>query len=118
MVVGSFTEDDAVMAFMTIEFYRSLYMADGTTDTDQLLDTVPIKVTGEMNDMPLKPIGPEEVKNALFQTFPTKALGPDGFPAHFFRDIGASVVGSSRQWCCECCTEKMIQQSSTIRILS
>jgi hypothetical protein len=95
-----------------------MYTAEGTTDTDQLLDTVPTKVMGEMNDMPLKLIGPEEVKNALFQMFPSKAPGPDGFLAHFFRDIGTYVAGSSRRWCCECCVEKMIQQSSTIQILS
>jgi hypothetical protein len=53
-------------------------------DTDQLLDAVPTKVIGEKNDMLLKPIGPEEVKNTLFQMFLTKAPGPDGFPTHFF----------------------------------
>jgi hypothetical protein len=46
---------------------------------------VPTKVIGEKNDMLLKPIGPEEVKNTLFQMFLTKAPGPDGFPAHFFQ---------------------------------
>jgi hypothetical protein len=83
----------------------------GTTDTDQLLDMVPIKVTGEMNDVLLKPIGLEEVKNALFQMFPTKAPipVPDGVPAHFFSNIGTSVAGRSQQWCCKCYVEKTIQ---------
>ena len=70
---------------MTTDFYKTRYTAEGTADTDQLLDTVLTKVTGAMNNMLLKPIGSEEVKNALFQMFPTKAPGPDGFPAHFFR---------------------------------
>jgi hypothetical protein len=38
-----------------------------------------------MNDSLLKPLKEEEVKNALFQMFPTKAPGPDGFPAYFFQ---------------------------------
>jgi hypothetical protein len=92
MADGSFTEDETVVASMTTKFYRSLYTAEGTANTDQLLDTVLTKVTGEMNDMLLKPIGPEEVKNALFQMFPTKAPGPDGFPAHFFKSIGTFVA--------------------------
>ena len=86
MANGSFTGDEAVMDSMMTEFYRSLYTVEGTVDLDQLLDTVPTKVTGEMNDMLLKPIGLEEVKNTLFQMFPTKAPGPDGFPAHFFSE--------------------------------
>ena len=38
-----------------------------------------------MNTMLNAPYTKEEVKAALFQMFPTKAPGPDGFPAHFFQ---------------------------------
>ena len=42
------------------------------------------KVSAEMNDLLVAPYMKEEVKTALFQMFPTKAPGPDGFPAHFY----------------------------------
>jgi hypothetical protein len=38
-----------------------------------------------MNRFLCAPFDETEVKNALFQMFPTKAAGPDGFPAHFFQ---------------------------------
>lgn len=38
-----------------------------------------------MNENLLVPFTGREVKDALFQMFPTKVLGPDGFPAHFFQ---------------------------------
>lgn len=38
-----------------------------------------------MNSKLIASIEEKEVKEALFQMFPTKAPGPDGFPAHFFQ---------------------------------
>lgn len=66
---------------------------------EQVLDHVPTKVSAEMNASLLEQYT-EEVNKALFQIFPTKAPGPDGFPAHFFqphsdvcgKDITAAVL--------------------------
>ena len=55
---------------------------------EAVLNCVPTKVTAEMNELLVAPYKEEEVKTALFQMFPTKAPGPDGFPAHFFSIIG------------------------------
>jgi hypothetical protein len=38
-----------------------------------------------MNNELLKPFEEGEVKTTLFQMFPSKAPGPDGFPAHFIQ---------------------------------
>ena len=66
------------MANLTSAFYENLYASEGVQHMDRVLDTVPRKVTPEMNAQ-------KEVKDALFQMFPIKAPGPDGFPTHFFQ---------------------------------
>ena len=66
-------------------FYEDLYKSEGTIGIKEVLSHVPRKVTGEMNRELNSPYSVEEVKAALFQMFPTKAPGPDCFPAHFFQ---------------------------------
>ena len=66
-------------------FYKDLYTPEGTDDMASVLDTVPTKVTLEMNDQLLAPFMEKEVKEALFHMFPAKAPGPDGLPALFFQ---------------------------------
>jgi hypothetical protein len=58
---------------------------------EAILGTVPVKVMLEMNDKLLMPLTGLEVKEALFQMFPTKAPGSDGFPTHFSSNTGTCV---------------------------
>jgi len=73
------------MEMMATMFYKNLYTSEGVHDMNRVLDTVPCKVTPAMNELLNSPYSQDEVKVALFQMFPTKAPGPDGFPAHFFQ---------------------------------
>jgi hypothetical protein len=82
---GSFTEDGQEMSSMTREFYNNLYSSEGTTGMEEVLDSVPISMTHDMNEKLVPPFTESEVKLALFQMYPLKAPGPDGYPAHFFQ---------------------------------
>jgi hypothetical protein len=73
------------MAALTRDLYADLYRSEGVSWMEEVLEVVPIKVTLQMNDQLLIPFAEKEVKEALFQMFPTKAPGSDGYPAHFFQ---------------------------------
>ena len=82
---GELTENVSEMENLTNTFYRDLYTSEGVHDMEQVLETVPTKVTAAMNESLNAPYSQEEVKVVLFQMYPTKAPGPDGFSAHFFQ---------------------------------
>jgi hypothetical protein len=50
---------------------------------EEMLSKLPYRVTSEMNRKLGAPFGADEVKKALFEMFPTKAL--DDFPTQFFQ---------------------------------
>ena len=82
---GQVTKNVQEMRDLATSFYRELYTSEGTSNMDAVLNTVPTKVTAAMNSSLLAAFSEKEVKEALFQMFPTKSPGPDGFPAHFFQ---------------------------------
>lgn len=55
---------------------------------DVVLNVVSTKVTQSMNADMMAAHSGEEVKKALFQMFPLKAPGLDGFRLTFFRSTG------------------------------
>lgn len=55
------------------------------------LKQMPTKMDMEMNEQLDQPFTEEEVATALAQMCPTKAPGPDGFPAAFFQKHWKSV---------------------------
>lgn len=100
---GSISSDLKELAQMSKEFYSNLHTSEGTIGMEEVLSHIPRKVDVAMNARLNKSYSTEEVKEALFQMFSTKAPGPDGFPAHFFQ----------RHW--ELCGDEVT--SMTIRVL-
>jgi ribonuclease HI len=82
---GTITNDPLEMQALAKEFYHELFTSQGVNGMDAVLEHVPQKVTANMNESLTAPYTEEEVKVALFQMFPSKAPGPDGYPAHFFQ---------------------------------
>jgi hypothetical protein len=82
---GTVTEDNHELSGMARDFYRELYSSEGTTGMPEVLEAVPVSVSHEMNARLIAPFEETEVKTALFQMFPLKAPGPDGYPAQFFQ---------------------------------
>jgi hypothetical protein len=68
---------------MAVDFYSNLFKLEGTSNMHMVLDYVPLQITHEMNEFLCSPFHENEVKQALFQMFPTKVPGPYGFPARF-----------------------------------
>ncbi|KAE8804217.1 hypothetical protein D1007_19788 [Hordeum vulgare] len=78
------SQPDEIQAEISL-FYQELYTSRGFHPLDALLDSVPVRVSGDMNDALTKAYTEEEIRYALFQMAPSKAPGVDGFTTGFFQ---------------------------------
>ena len=83
---GVWRSDEAEAKVVFLDYFHSLFSTGGANDeAHQVLATVQPKVTAQMNEDMGAPYTRAEVIEALKQMHPTKAPGPDGMPALFYK---------------------------------
>lgn len=70
---------------MATSYFKEVYSVDPSLDASEVLDLFHPVVSFEGNEKLCSEFSDEEISDALFQTGPLKAPGPDGFPARFFQ---------------------------------
>jgi hypothetical protein len=85
---GEFTLDKKIMEFKATKFFKDLYTAYPSVCPQEVLQLFHPLINDAMNTELCKDFLKEVISDALFQIGPLKALGPDEFPARFFRGIG------------------------------
>lgn len=65
-------------------YFVNLFKSSGPRNWNGIMDHIPQLVNNDMNGELMRPFSLEEVKDAIFQLWSLKALGPDDFPDIFY----------------------------------
>ncbi|KAL5555862.1 hypothetical protein UlMin_038098 [Ulmus minor] len=95
---GCWQDDIGVISGVIQRYFNNIFRSNCPT-MDQInlvTDSIPTRVSPEMNNCLLKPFNEDDVKAAVFGMSPTKAPGFDGMPALFFQKywqfVGQDVI--------------------------
>ena len=72
---------------MASDYFQNIFKAGACDKMEECLNAIPHKMTDDMLEVLSRPYSREEVKAALFQMGPIKALGPDGMNALFNKKL-------------------------------
>lgn len=89
---GNWLEELEDIAGVAVQYFNDLFSSSPCTHIDECLEAVPQKVTFDMQQALSCDFTADEIKAALFQIGPTKALGPDGMNAFIIRKFGILLV--------------------------
>ena len=88
---GGWAESEEEVCTVVVNYYEQLFSSVHSDHSEGVLETIPSRVTGSMNDRLSREYGEEEIVQALKTMGPTKSPGPDGFNALFFQRFWAIV---------------------------
>jgi len=95
---GVWHEDHEAIENIIIDYFKSIFSSDQSSNFKASLEAMDKKVTPKMNKVLLKEIRAEEVWSALKQMHPTKSPGPDGTSPIFYKKYW-DIVGPSVSNC-------------------